>query len=300
MVSTMTEMLRLRTVAALVSLAGLGSACIITTSGDDSGQSGTDGGDDGVDDGVPATTDLTTGLPPGDDDGVDDDGPSDDTGTTGGELPEECSENLVGEPSFEGGTPSPAWDEASELFGTPICDGGCSEDPGAVAHSGDWWVWFGGSETEPEVASVAQSVTIPEGDVAQLSLWVSVTSAAGTGNDVLAVSLDEVVVFMITDADMPDYDGYTNVALDVTDFADGGEHQLLIETEISGAGLTSFFVDDVELVSCVEPGGSTGDSTAGDSTAGDSTAGDGSTSDASTGTGSTGDASTGSSSGTAG
>src|SRR5690606_30250320 len=143
------------------------------------------------------------------------------------------------DPGFESGTPSSAWDEASQLFGTPICDtASCSDDAGAVPHGGSYWAWFGGSETEAEVASVGQSVTVPAGDYAQLSLWLSVPSGAGTGDDILAVSLDQTIVFMVTDLDMPEFDGYQRVDVDISDFADGASHDLLVEADITGAGLT--------------------------------------------------------------
>jgi len=109
-------------------------------------------------------------------------------------------------------------------------------------------------------------------------------------------------VFMATDFDMPDFAGdYTRVDLDISDWADGGSYQLRFSSSIAGNGLTSFFLDDVQVVSCGE--GSTGtagsdtvgmDTTAGnDTTAGDSgTSSDGGSSSDSGGT--TGGSSTGS------
>jgi hypothetical protein len=264
-----------RAAAALV-MAGLSTACIINSSDDDAGQDteATDDGpvaDDGVDDGD------GTGVDDGDDG---DDGTGD--GMADGGFPMECGTdpleitNYVVDGSFEAGTPSEVWTEASLLFGTPICDtASCSDDEGAMPAEGDFWAWFGGSETEPEVASLAQTLTIPANDVAQLSFFLRIPSGAGGGDDILTVSLDQQIQFMVTDLDMPEYGDYRLVEIDVTDFADGQSHELLIEADITGAGLTSFFVDDFYIVSCGETAADTtaGDDTAGTDTGADDTAG---------------------------
>jgi len=48
-------------------------------------------------------------------------------------------------------------------------------------------------------------------------------------------------------------------------YADGEPHELRFEGEVFGGGLTSFFVDEVELVGCGEPdgGSDTSDDTTG-------------------------------------
>ncbi|MEX1363327.1 MAG: hypothetical protein AB1Z98_09390 [Nannocystaceae bacterium] len=249
---------------ALLGAAGLclaSSACIITTSGSD---------DD--DDGDSATDDVTapddTGLPPGGTTGVTSVGP-DDTGDpdTGGPMGE-CTENLVLDPGFEAGTPNPSWTEASALFGTPICDSSCTEEPGAEPFAGSWWVWLGGDPEQPETASVSQTITIPP-DTAFLSFRFQIRSAAGTGDDVFSVVLDGDTVFMATDLDMADFSDYTEVELDVSPWADGGSYELSIEGDLTGNGLTSFFVDEVSLVSCSESMGTdTGETEGQDTTAG--------------------------------
>ncbi len=237
------------TAVGTLALSVVSTACVI--SGDDAGID-----DSATDSGNPPTTGN-----PSDGSGTDDS--SDD----GGQVCE-GSDNLVGDPGFEMGTPNGAWEEASELFETPICDASCTTEDGAGPYDGDWYVWFGGVDDEPESASVEQSVTIPVGSMAELSFWVQIRSGAGTGDDVFAVELtDEAAeitdtIFMITDLDMPEYAGaYTRVDLDVADWADGGTFTLRFTSSISGNGLTSFFLDDVRLVSCGEGGTGTGTDT---------------------------------------
>jgi hypothetical protein len=283
----------------LVTLAGatllglLGSACIITTSEDDDGSDDSETGEDDVD--PPSTTGLPSDSsgPVVDDTG--DTGPIDET--TGGPVGE-CSENLVLDPGFEGGTPSEAWSEASDVFGTPICDTGCTEEEGAAPYAGEWWAWFGGVEGDPENASLAQTITI-DPEMAYLSFWFQIRSGAATGNDVFTVTLGGDTLFMATDLEMPDYDEYRRIEVDVSQWADGGAYELRFESSHTGEGLTSFFLDEVSLVSCVEGAGtSTGPDTDGldESSSGSSGSSSGSSSGDTDGT--TGDSSsTGGSSG---
>jgi hypothetical protein len=248
----------LRTLVGVLGLGLLSTACIITTSGGD-------GDDDATDDGTPP---ATTGLPSDTTEGVlDGTTTSEPSDTTGGPMGE-CTGNLVLDPGFEGGSPSAAWAEASDVFGTPICNAGCTEEAGAVPYAGDWWAWFGGIEDEPEAASVSQTITIPP-EMAYLRFYFQVRSGAGTGDDVFTVTLGGDTVFMATDLDMPDFDAYTRVDIDVSPWADGGSYDLEFASTHTGLGLTSFFLDEVSLVSCSEPGDtgtSTGETEGQDST----------------------------------
>jgi hypothetical protein len=273
----------LRTLAGATLLGLLCPACIITTSGDDGDAEATD------DDGTPP---VTTGLPSDSTgpvaDETSDSGPIDDT--TGGPMGE-CTANLVLDPGFEAGTPSDAWAEASDVFGTPICNTDCTDEEGAAPYSGEWWAWFGGVEDEPENASVAQTITI-EPEMAYLSFWFQIRSGAGMGDDVFTVTLGGDTIWMVDDLAMPDYDQYRRIELDVSEWADGGAYELVFASSHTGNGLTSFFLDEVSLVSCSETAGtSTGPDTDGldDSTSGSSDSTTGSTTgDTEGSTGSTG------------
>ncbi len=264
------------------------SGCIITGGGQND-----EGGDGSGDSSQSTTNPFTTG----DTSGQADSGETgnDDNGTTTDTPMGDCGSNLVVDGGFEAGTPSEVWDESSEMFGTPICDASCTEDIGAEPYAGDWFAWFGGVDGgEPETASVSQTITI-DPDAAYLSFRFAINDAAGTGNDVFTAELDGEVVFLVTDVDMADFDGYTAVTLDVSTYADGQPHELRFAAELTGEALTNFFLDEVELVSCdTGTGGSSSGSDGGSSSG--TTAADGSTSGTDTG-GSSGSSGTGGSSG---
>lgn len=275
---------------------GLAGGCILTTSEDTATGNGTGGDDDDSDPDSASADDGSTGLV--DESGADDNGPDSNDGTDEGTTGPsgDCTENVL-DPGFEVGTPSDDWTEASEVFGTPICDLSCTEDEGAAPYEGDWWAWFGGVE-EPESASVSQDVTIAAADNIVLSFRFSINASAGTGDDIFRVLVDDAEVFMATDAEMSDFDGYTRVDIDLTAMGDGAVHNIRFESSHAGTGLTSFFVDNVSLLTCDEggdgstDGGSDSGSTAADSTDGGSTdtgsTGDGGSSDSGESSGSTG------------
>ena len=204
-------------------------------------------------------------------DGGDDPPPADDPPIDDGYV---CGDNLLGDGGFEAGSPSTAWAESSDVFGTPLCDGACTEDAGAAPFEGDWFVWFGGLE-EPETASVSQTFTAT-GDAAFLFFMFEINAAAGAGDDILSVRIDDTEVFMASDAEWEDFDTYREVGIDISDFADGEPHTLTIEASFPGTGLSNFFIDDVYVEACEDTsgdsdsdGGSDTDDTAGDTESGD-------------------------------
>lgn len=168
--------------------------------------------------------------------------------TAGDPLPAGCGDNLLVDPGFEGGVPNAAWEDESSLFGTPICNADCTSDVGAAPLVGDWWVWFGGVAMADN-ARVAQDVVIPEGQ-AMLRFGFTVNAASGTGTDVFSVQIDDEVFLLVSDAAAASYVGWRLVELDVSTFADGDEHTVTFSASLSGGGLTSFFLDAVELVPC--------------------------------------------------
>ncbi len=148
--------------------------------------------------------------------------------------------------SFEGGTPSAAWDEVSLNFGTPICSlDSCGADR---ANTGDWFLWFGGTP-DLEVAYIEQQVSIGE-DAGTLSfhLWIGATS--GLGIDFLRVLVDDTEVFYTLEGNPNYIGGYNLVQLDLSAFADGGSHLLRFESITWGLRVTNFFVDDISIETC--------------------------------------------------
>ncbi len=156
--------------------------------------------------------------------------------------------DIVGDGSFETGTPNAAWSEFSSNFGTPICDeASCGLGGGSGPFDGVFWTWFGGIGGAEEIGSVEQDVTIPAG-AATLSFWHEIPAVGTTG--FMSVTMDGDEIFRSTDADAIKYGVYTQVMVDVSAYADGGTHTLRFEsTTDAGDGATNFFVDLVEITS---------------------------------------------------
>jgi hypothetical protein len=265
----------------------LGAGCLITTSdgtGDDSNSDESTGGGSAS----LSTTESVSGTSSNPDETGDDS-----IGETTSAPTGECSNNLIADGGFEAGTPSDAWIEMSDNFGTPICDVDCTEEPGADPYAGDWYAWFGGIDTDPEVGSVRQDVTIG-GTTAFLSFRFEINASSQTGDDFFEVTIDDESVWIAVDTEIADFDGYTPVTIDISDFADGAGHTIAFTGDVLGNGLTNFFLDEVSLVTCTEgadtsgSGGSSDGSSSGSdgTTAGDTTAASESSSDSGSGSGS--------------
>lgn len=235
----------------------LATGCLITTgSVDDEDVSSSDTED----------TDSSATLPTGDPTSDSNSNSSDSVGETTGVPTGECSDNLIGDGGFESGTPSASWTEMSLNFETPICDTDCTMDPGADPYAGDWYAWFGGIDTDPEIASVSQLATI-DGESAFLAFRFQINAAAGAGNDFFEVTVDDTTVWLATDAEIADYQGYTPISVDISDFADGNAHTITFTGDVLGEGeLTNFFLDEVSLITCTDGVADTTGSTSGDDT----------------------------------
>jgi hypothetical protein len=160
----------------------------------------------------------------------------------------------VADESFEASGPlypnPSAWSQFSTNFGTPLCDGSCfGPNQPTAARTGQWWAWFGGIDTAAEHGSLSQTVTIPPGS-ASLRFFLTADSDRSDGQDVFKVLMDSTVLFSIVDFQLGGYAAnYVQVGIDVTAFA-GGIHTLTFDGLTNGDGfLTSFFVDDVTIIS---------------------------------------------------
>lgn len=225
------------------------AGCIISPEDDDTNQSGETGGTGSSMTTPPTTTDSDPSVDPSEGTTSSDTAETSDSGM----VPDGCTEeNLFMDAGFEDGTPSMHWTEASDVFGTPICDAGCTEQAGAVPYAGDWWVWYGGVE-QADTSSVSQTVTI-EGAEAYLQFRFWINTGSGSGDDVFHVDVDGDTVFMATDLDEGEYDSYTLVAVDLDALGetDGSMHEITFGAELTGNGLTNFFLDNVSVVSCSE------------------------------------------------
>ena len=151
---------------------------------------------------------------------------------------------IVGDGSFEAGTPNPEWDEFSSNFGTPLCDAVCGTGGGTGPRTGAWWAWFGGT-TAQETGIITQSVTIPSGS-AELTFWLEIPATATGTNGFLSVRMDGTEVFRAEET-TTGYSTYAEVSVDVSAYA-GGTHTLsFFSTTDAGSAVTNFFVDDVAI-----------------------------------------------------
>ncbi|MFM9986299.1 MAG: T9SS type A sorting domain-containing protein [Flavobacteriales bacterium] len=132
---------------------------------------------------------------------------------------------------FDFGTDASGWTQFSTNFGTPICDAGCGACGGGCGPQyGDFYVWFGGAgPANEEIGSVMQTVNIPAGDEASISFYAAVGNSGGLGEEeFVTVSLDGTLLFTITAADSTIYAEYTYFSFDISDFADGEDHDVIV------------------------------------------------------------------------
>jgi len=158
---------------------------------------------------------------------------------------------LITNGSLEGAdATAPGWIDSSLSFGTVICDAiicgdaGVAFDPG---FDGDNWAWFGGIAASEVGSLIQQSITIPAGNTATLSFWYAKPATSLDPADFINVSLGSTVVWSDTaDTALATTNGYEQQVIDVSSFA-GGTHMLSFESEVFGAGLTNFWVDQISL-----------------------------------------------------
>jgi subtilisin-like proprotein convertase family protein len=158
--------------------------------------------------------------------------------------------NILRDGGFEVGTPNPFWLEHSDGFGTPLCDSGCG---GAEARTGEFWAWFGGT-TAVDESFLEQTLTIPSGNT-ELQFYLQIREDSGNGQDFFEVLVDGVQELRIDSSEEFDYFDYTLVTVDLSSYADGAQHSIRLRGELFGGGQSSFYVDDVELISAGEAAG---------------------------------------------
>ncbi|HET6582072.1 MAG TPA: hypothetical protein VFG69_01470, partial [Nannocystaceae bacterium] len=206
------------------------------TDDDDDDDDDDDNGTDTIDPDTSGGPDTTTGADTTNQTTAD---------TTGGPclLPEEIFED----PSFEDGSPWPAWGQASTNFGTPLCDSSCGIDG---AFEGGIYAWFGGTGNV-EVGGLAQTVQINETDELTFSFHFQIQASSGNPEDRFYVTIDGDEVFNATVDDMATYAEYTQIDIDVSQYADGGEHEFeFIAITYGGSPSTNFFVDNLQMGTC--------------------------------------------------
>jgi cysteine-rich repeat protein len=172
-------------------------------------------------------------------------------------VPPVADTNVLPEGGFEGGVPSPAWTEASDHFGTPICSTASCVGPGSP-NSGSWYAWFGGVSAA-ETGSVEQDFVIEEANT-ELTLARRL-SQCDSASDFVRLLLDGNVVWQRDGADPAC--GELNYFTETVDLAsapggpynDGLSHLIRIESSIfaSNFGASNFFIDDVSILGGASP-----------------------------------------------
>lgn len=152
----------------------------------------------------------------------------------------------INDGSFEGS----GWNEASFLFGTPLCTvaecGNCGGP--CVPRTGQRYAWFGGSGSPDEVASVDQDATIPNGSSANVVMYVKIPHGGdGTAANTFIVYVDGNNVGTLTALDTAQYVDYTLWSVNVSAYADGGVHNIKLEGSENGGNTFNVVVDDVAL-----------------------------------------------------
>jgi uncharacterized repeat protein (TIGR01451 family) len=112
------------------------------------------------------------------------------------------------------------------------------------AHSGEQYVWLGFIGGEQAV--LEQDIIIPIG-ANTLNFWLKIRDADQNGHDFLQVSIDGHEIIRITSSEADNYADYTQVSLDIQDYADNQRHNVRFYVENALSGATGFLLDDVEL-----------------------------------------------------
>ena len=167
-------------------------------------------------------------------------------------VPPVDGSNVLPEGGFEGGTPNPAWSEASTNFGTPLCsDASCGTTGGPK--SGTWFAWFGGIAAA-ESGSLEQNFIIEATD-SDLT-FARRLAACDSANDFVRLQLDGNTVWQKDGADPacgePDY---VTETIDLANapggpYLDGLSHLIRFESSIfaSIAGASNFYIDDASIL----------------------------------------------------
>jgi len=123
----------------------------------------------------------------------------------------------------------------------------------APPRTGDYWAWFGGSDS-PETAALGQDVVIPAG-TASLHFWMRVGAVSDPFTDALNVKIDNVTVQTFAEPATAE-DAYTERTVDLSAFADGASHNVQFEYVGPSTGIANFVIDDVSLLAggiCATP-----------------------------------------------
>ena len=165
-------------------------------------------------------------------------------------TPKPCIGGRPKDGSLEQSNPdltNPFWQSTSQKFGTAICSTaacGNGSNVQAVPDQGTYWAWFGGVEG-PEVATLTQTMTMPQAVNAHLRFYMKVSRVYPPFTDTLEVQVDGVTVETFTEPQTEE----TEYKLRVVEVpSDGAVHTLGFKfTSPSGGKAASFNVDSIDM-----------------------------------------------------
>jgi len=154
---------------------------------------------------------------------------------TGQCIPAGCVDILL-DGSFEAGSPSPVWNEASSEYGTSLWES-------ANANTGAWLMWTGPGLDD---TYAEQSVVIPAG-TATLGVYVFFFECVAA--DTFTLSVDGNVVATVLGTDAAYIAGYGLLTADVSAYADGAAHLVRLAGHVTN-DTCNLLADDASLLSC--------------------------------------------------
>lgn len=163
-----------------------------------------------------------------------------------------CSEPVPGaeaiaDGGFEGGVPG--WTETTSWARPSTCDPETENCPGAMALEGDGWAQLGyyTSAETPGKASLAQSITVPEGVETLRFQAMAPICSQRTVTDTMRVYIDSTPAITLTASGAICGLSYDPYEIDLRPYADGAAHELSFEAAVNFGG--GFVVDAVSAAS---------------------------------------------------
>lgn len=155
--------------------------------------------------------------------------------------------NFVKDGDFEYSTAESSW-EALSITGLPIIctTGTCGLLGGRGPAHGQGWAWFGNSAQYGfEQATLVQQIVLPAQKTG--SLGFNVTVPMVTNPFTFSVSLNNTLLWQITEADSHNYSAYQTVELDIGEFATGRPSILSFSFSCTGeiGQESAVFIDDI-------------------------------------------------------
>lgn len=164
-----------------------------------------------------------------------------------GDVPCVRDTEIVQDGSLELGTGNPYWVETSLLFDDVVI----VDIPVGGAHTGIHYAYFGGAGGAGEISTLSQTLTIPNMPAAKLVFYFACNTFSGNDGDYFEVRMDSDVLWTFNNCGAGR--NWTGQVLDVSAYADGGEHTLMFYGTDRKGDNSNWFVDTVSIVESTQP-----------------------------------------------